>query len=141
MVLSKLYPVSGDTIHYDRDGIDRVNKVSKGSAEIAAYEWSGPRMIKKTYPGSYDTYNYDGYGRLSDIHAIDTSSGHDLDEFVYGFDKSSQITSEDTFYYDDVHNTRITGSSLDEGDQFAYDGAKRLVTALRGVATAYINDP
>ena len=23
MVLSKLYPVSGDTIHYDRDGIDR----------------------------------------------------------------------------------------------------------------------
>src|SRR5689334_7893521 len=79
MVLSKLYPVSGDTIHYDRDGIDRVNKVSKGSAEIAAYEWSGPRMIKKTYPGSYDTYNYDGYGRLSDIHAIDTPSGHNLD--------------------------------------------------------------
>jgi RHS repeat-associated protein len=141
MVLSKLYPVSGDTISYTRDALDRVDKVSKGSAEIVDYEWSGPRTIKKSYPGSYCTYTYDGYGQLTDIHAIDTSSGHTLDEFVYGFDRSGQITSEDTIYYDDVQNTRISGAShLDEGDQYAYDGAKRLVTVLRGVPTANIND-
>ncbi|HEX5009896.1 MAG TPA: RHS repeat-associated core domain-containing protein [Planctomycetota bacterium] len=140
-VLSKLYPVSGNTIHYSLDALDRVDKISRGSSQVVDFTWSGPRMIKKTYPGSYETRTYDGYGRISDIHAFDTSSGHTLDEFTYGYDASSQITAWDRFYYDDVQNTRITGDVRDEGAQYKYDGAKRLITALRGVATAYITDP
>jgi len=51
------------------------------------------------------------------------------------------VTSQDKLFYDDVNNTRITTDTVDKGDQYDYDGAKRLVTTLRGVPTAYINDP
>jgi len=139
-IAGKVYPVSGDSIDYTRDALDRVDKVSCRGAEVADYTWSGPRMIKKAYPGSYATYLTDGYGRLTDIHAFDTSSGHTLAEFTYTFDNSSQIIGEDTVYYDDVQNTRMTGHHLEEGDQYKYDGARRLVSVLRGVATAYITD-
>jgi len=139
-VLSKVYPVSGNTIHYSLDALDRVDKISRGNNEIVDYTWSGARMIKKACPGSYDTFLYDGYGRLTDIHAFDTSSGHTLAQFTYGYDSSSQIIAQDKLYYDDVQNTRITGNQLDEGSQYKYDGAKRLVSVLRGVATAYITD-
>jgi len=117
-----------------------VDKISRGSSETVDYTWSGPRMIKMAYPGSYQTYLYDGYGRVTDTHAKDTSSGNSLARFTYGFDASSQIVWMDTYYYDDVQNTRITGHHLDEGDQYKYDGAKRLISVLRGVATANITN-
>lgn len=41
---------------------------------------------------------------------------------------------------DDVQNTRMSSDTSDLGDQYGYDGAKRLVTVLRGVPTAYISD-
>jgi hypothetical protein len=44
-VLSKLYPVSGNTIHYSLDALDRVDKISRGSNEVVDFTWSGPRMI------------------------------------------------------------------------------------------------
>lgn len=37
-----------------------------------------------------------------------------------------------------MQNTRITDNTYDLGDQYGYDGAKRLVTVLRGVDTADI---
>jgi len=83
--------------------------------------------------------SYDGYGRVTQIHHKDTSSGNSLAKLVYGYDKSHQVTSQDKFFYDGSNN-RITTDTVDEGDQYDYDGAKRLVTVLRGVPTAYIND-
>jgi len=83
--------------------------------------------------------SYDGYGRVTQIHHKDTSSGNSLAKLVYGYDKSHQVTSQDKFFYDGSNN-RMTTDTVDEGDQYDYDGAKRLVTVLRGVPTAYIGD-
>ncbi len=137
---STTYPVGGTVISYTRDALDRVDKISRGSAEVVDYTWSGSRVIKSSYPGSHTTMLYDGYGRLTDMHHKDTSSGNSLARFTYGYDASSQIIAWDKYYYDDVQNTRITGANLDEGGQYGYDGAKRLVTVLRGIATANISN-
>jgi RHS repeat-associated protein len=63
-----------------------------------------------------------------------------LGNVVYAYDKSHQVTSQDKLYYDDVENTRILDDTADLGDQYGYDGAKRLVTVLRGVPTAEIGE-
>ena len=89
-------------------------------------------------PGSHALYTYDALGRVTDIHHKDTSSGNTLARFEYGWDDASQVTHLDKTYYDDVNNTRITTDTSDLGDQYAYDGAKRLVTVLRGVPSAKI---
>jgi len=136
--VSTTYAVGGTAIAYTRDALDRVDQISRAGSQVIDYTWSGSRVIKSDYPGSHATMLYDGYGRITDIHHKDTSSGHSLARFTYGYDSSSQIIAWDQYYYDDVNNTRITGNHLDEGDQFTYDGAKRLVSVLRGVATADI---
>jgi YD repeat-containing protein len=135
------YPVSGSTLTYTRDDLGRVDVISRGGTQVVDYTFSGPRVIKKEYPGSHALYTYDDFGRVTQIHHKDTSSGNTLAKFVYGYDKSHQVTSQDKYFYDDVNNTRITSHTVDKGDQYDYDGAKRLVTVLRGVPTAYINDP
>jgi RHS repeat-associated protein len=135
------YPVSGSILAYDRDELDRVDKISRDGTQVADYAFNGRRVIRKGYPGSEALYTYDGYGRLTQIHHKDTVSGNTLAKVVYGYDKSHQVTSQDKLFYDDVQNTRITTDTVDKGDQYDYDGAKRLVTTLRGVPTAYINDP
>jgi RHS repeat-associated protein len=140
-VLSKTYPVSGNTIHYSLDALDRVDKISRGGAELVDYTFSGARVIKQAYPGSNTTRLYDGYGRVTDIHHKDSGSGNTLARNTYAYDASSQIIAWDQYYYDDVANTRISGAHhLDEGDQYKYDGAKRLISILRGVATANIGN-
>lgn len=136
---STTYPVSGDVISVSRDALDRVDKISRGSSELVDYTFSGSRVIKTAYPGSHTTTLYDGYGRVTDIHHKDTSSGNSLGRNQYWHDKSHQITAWDRYYYDDVQNTRITtNGAFNLGAQFKYDGAKRLITALQGVATANI---
>jgi len=137
---STTYPVGGTSIAYTRDALDRVDKISRAGTEVIDYTWSGSRVIKSAYPGSNSTMLTDGYGRLTDMHHKDTSSGNSLARFTYGYDSSSQIIAWDKYYYDDVNNTRITGANLDEGGQYGYDGAKRLVTVLRGIATADIGN-
>jgi RHS repeat-associated protein len=136
--VSTTYPVGGTAIAYTRDALDRVDQITRAGSQVIDYTWNGGRVIKSEYPGSHTTMLYDGYGRVTDIHHKDTSSGHTLARFTYGYDSSSQIIAWDRYYYDDVNNTRITGNHLDEGYQFSYDGAKRLVSVLRGVATADI---
>ena len=133
------YPVSGDVITYTRDDLDRVDKVSRGSDEVVDYTFSGARVIGKAFPGSLVEQTYDYFGRLTKIHHEDTSSGNPLVELNYGYNDAHQITSMDKLFYDDVQNTRITAETEDLGDQYAYDGAGRLVTVLRGVPTAEID--
>jgi RHS repeat-associated protein len=135
------YPVSGSTLSYTRDALDRVDVISRNSVQVVDYAFNGKRVIEKAYPGSSAELTYDDFGRLTQILHKDTSSGHTLAEFDYGYDKSHQVTSQDKLFYDDANNTRITTDTVDKGDQYDYDGAKRLVTVLRGVPTAYINDP
>ncbi|MGQ0553764.1 MAG: glycosyltransferase [Planctomycetota bacterium] len=134
------YPVSGAVISYTRDALDRVDKVSRGSSQIVDYTFNGRRVIKKAYAESFGTYLYDYFGRLTEIHHKDTDTGNTLVKTALAYDKSHQITSQDKLFYDDVQNTRITTDTIDKGDQYDYDGAKRLVTVLRGVPTAYIGD-
>lgn len=134
------YPVSGDDITYDRDDLDRIDKISLNTEEVADYTYLGSRVIKKEFPGSYDQRSYDAVGRLTTIHHKDTSSGNTLAKFEYELDDGDMIIEWDRFYYDDVENTRILDNTHDEGSQFAYDGAGRLVTALRGVPTAEMGD-
>ena len=43
------------------------------------------------------------------------------------------VTHQDKHFYDDVQNTRLTTETGDLGDQYGYDGAKRLDMVLRGV--------
>ncbi len=133
------YPVGGAVLSYTRDALDRVDKISRGGTQVVDYTFSGSRVLKKAYPGSHGQSTYDGAGRLTSVHHKDTSSGNTLAQFVYGWDKSHQVTSQDKVYYDDVQNTRITTDTVDKGDQYAYDGAKRLVTTLRGVPSAKID--
>ena len=133
------YPVSGSTLTYTRDALDRVDVISRGGTQVIDYTFNGRRPIKKAYPGSHSLHTYDGYGRVTQIHHKDTSSGNSLAKFVYGYDKSHQVTSQDKYFYDNSNN-RITTDTVDKGDQYDYDGAKRLVTVLRGVPTAYIGD-
>jgi RHS repeat-associated protein len=59
---------------------------------------------------------------------------------VDAFDKSHQVTSQDKLYYDDVQYTRMTSEARDLGDQYGYDGAKRLVTVLRGVGSGFLGN-
>jgi YD repeat-containing protein len=105
---------------------------------VVDYTFSGTRVLKKGFPGSQALYTYDALGRVTDIHHKDTSSGNTLARFAYGWDDASQVTHLDKLYYDDVQNTRILTDTSDLGDQYAYDGAKRLVTVLRGVPSAEI---
>jgi hypothetical protein len=95
-------------------------------------------VLKKAFPGSHGLMTYDGFGRLTKIHHKDTSSGNTLAQFDYGYDDAHQVTHQDKLFYDDVANTRITTDTVDKGDQYAYDGAKRLLTVLRGVPTSKI---
>ena len=134
------YPVSGSTLSYTRDALDRVDVISRNAVQVVDYAFNGKRVIEKAYPGSSAEFTYDDFGRLTQILHKDTSSGHTLAQFDYGYDKSHQVTSQDKLFYDDVNNTRITSATVDKGDQYDYDGAKRLVTVLRGVPTAYIGD-
>jgi RHS repeat-associated protein len=134
------YPVSGDVVGYTRDALDRVDVVSRGGTQVVDYAFNGQRVIHKAYPGSEALYTYDLSGRLTDVHHKDTSSGNTLGHFVYAYDKSHQVTSLDKFFYDDVENTRLMDDTSDLGDQYGYDGAKRLVTVLRGVPTAEIGE-
>ena len=135
------YPVSASVVTYDRDAMDRADKITRDGTQVVDYAFNGRRVIRKGYPGSEALYTYDGLGRLTQIHHKDTGSGNTLAKFVYGYDKSHQVTSQDKLFYDDVQNTRITSGTVDKGDQYDYDGAKRLVTTLRGVPSAYIDDP
>ncbi len=132
-------PVSGDVVTYTRDALDRADKISLETTEVVDYAFNGKRVIEKAMPGSSGEYTYDTYGRLTEIHHKDTSSSNTLAKFVYGYDDAHQIISQDKHFYDDVENTRMTGRTIDLGDQYGYDGAKRLVTVLRGVATADID--
>ena len=134
------YPVSTSVVTYDRDALDRADKITRDGTQVVDYTFNGRRVIRKGLPGSEALYTYDGYGRLTQIHHKDTGSGNTLAKFVYGYDKSHNVTSQDKLFYDDVQNTRITADTVDKGDQYEYDGAKRLVTTLRGVPTAYIDD-
>ncbi len=127
------YPTSGAVIGYMRDALDRADKISRDSTEIVDYTFSGRRVLKKAFPGSHGLYTYDGGGRLTGVHHKDTSSGHTLAQFSYGWDGSNQVSYLDKVFYDDVQNTRITAAGSDKGDQYEYDGAKRLVSVLRGV--------
>ena len=135
------YPISGSILTYDRDALDRVDKITRDGTQVVDYAFSGRRVIRKGMPGSEALFTYDGYGRLTQIHHKDTGSGNTLAKFGYAHDKSHQVTSQDKYFYDDVQNTRITTDTVDKGDQYDYDGAKRLVTTLRGVPTTYISDP
>jgi RHS repeat-associated protein len=135
------YPVSASVVTYDRDALDRADKITRDGTQVVDYAFNGRRVIRKAMPGSEALYTYDGYGRLTQIHHKDTGSGNTLAKFVYAYDKSHQVSSQDKYFYDDVQNTRITTDTVDKGDQYDYDGAKRLVTTLRGVPTAYIDDP
>jgi len=131
-------PVSGTSVSYTRDALDRADKISLGTTEVVDYAFNGLRVIEKAMPGSSAEYTYDELGRLEEIHHKDTSSGNTLAKFVYGYDDSHQVISQDKHFYDDVANTRLESRTMDLGDQYAYDGAKRLLTVLRGVATADI---
>jgi RHS repeat-associated protein len=102
------------------------------------YAFNGRRVIGKAFPGSHGEYRYDGLGRLTQILHEDTSSDGDLVQLDYGYDLGHQVTSMDSLYYDDVQATRLTGDTSDKGRQYGYDGAGRLATVLRGVATADI---
>jgi RHS repeat-associated protein len=135
---SVIYPVSGDSITYTRDELDRVDTVSRNSTEIVDYAFNGKRVIEKAFPGSVAEMTYDTFGRLTQIHHEDTSSTNTLLDLDYGYDDSHRVTHMDKTFYDDVANTRITANTDDLGDQYAYDGAGKLVTVLRGVPTAKI---
>ena len=134
------YPVSASVVTYDRDALDRADRITRDGIQVVDYTFNGRNVIRKGYPGSEALYTYDAFGRLTQIHHKDTGSGNTLAKLVYGYDKSHQLTSQDKLFYDDVQNTRITTDTVDRGDQYDYDGAKRLVTTLRGVPTAYIDD-
>jgi len=126
------YPTSGDVISYERDALDRVDVISRGTTRVVDYTFSGDRVLRKTFPGSRGTYSYDAFGHVTDILHED-SGGQDLAEFQLGYDKSHQAVRMDKLYYDDIQSTRITTDGMDRGEQYAYDEAQRLVTCLRGV--------
>ncbi|MGQ0554017.1 MAG: RHS repeat domain-containing protein [Planctomycetota bacterium] len=137
---SVTYPVSASVVSFTRDDLGRVDVISRGGVQVVDYTFSGGRVLKKAYPESYSLLTYDYFGRLTQTHHKDTDTGNTLARFDLAYDASHQITSQDKHFYDDVENTRILADTNDEGDQYAYDGAKRLVTVLRGVPTAYIGD-
>ncbi|HZL98914.1 MAG TPA: RHS repeat-associated core domain-containing protein [Planctomycetota bacterium] len=134
------YPVSGSVVTYTRDALDRADRITRDGSQVVDYAFNGRRVIQKAYPGSQALYTWDGAGRLTQVHHKDSGSGNILAKLVYAYDQSHQVTSQDKYFYDDVQNTRITTDTVDEGDQYDYDGAKRLVTTLRAVPTAYIGD-
>jgi RHS repeat-associated protein len=127
------YPVSGEDLAYTLDALDRIDTIVRGSTTVVDYAFNGRRVIEKEYPGSRALYTYDTFGRLTQIHHKDNSSGNTLAKFEYGYDDAHMVTHQDKHYYDDVQNTRLTSETGDLGDQYGYDGAKRLDLVLRGV--------
>jgi YD repeat-containing protein len=58
----------------------------RGSTTVVDYAFNGRRVIEKEYPGSRALYTYDAFGRLTQIHHKDSSSGNTLAKFEYGYD-------------------------------------------------------
>jgi len=132
---SVTYPTSGEVISFERDAVDRVDKISMGSNELVDYIYSGDRVIGKDYAESRATFTYDYFGRLTYIKHEDTNGGsaQQLAGFGYGYDAGHQAIWLKKLYYDNSGVT-ITADRSDKGEQYAYDAAGRLVSCLRGVA-------
>jgi RHS repeat-associated protein len=103
--------------------------------DLASYSYLGAQkrtrqltVVPGTPPAVADSFfDYDEFGRLSEIRDTLTGVTGDISKYGYFYDKASNLLKE---VYD-KHAT--TAPDLDEGDRFAYDDFHRLSVAWLGL--------